>query len=175
MKKLSLFLIAFWPALLSSAQQTSMPEVDLRDIDGNIISSSEIIMPGTSTLVVFWKSSSCKCYDNLEMLQELWDETLRQHGVKMVTICVGCNGSWTQVKTIVNGNDWGFDTYIDVNDDFKRAMSVGEVPCTMLFDEDQNLLCRYNSVCTGSQEFICNNIMNHLNITVTASNYRAGK
>jgi len=175
MKNIALFLLAFWPALWMSAQSTTIPNVDLKDIDGKTVSSSQITQAGSSTLVVFWKSSSSKCCDNLEMLREAWNETLRQKGVKLVAICVDCNGAWGHVKPLVNGNNWDFDTYIDVNGDFKRAMSVGEVPCTMLFDEDQNLVCRYNAVCTGSQDFICENIMEHLNITATASNFKAGK
>jgi len=175
MKKLTLVLIALWPALWMSAQQTAIPEADLRDLDGKIISSTEIIVPGTSTLVVFWKSSSGKCCENLDLLQEAWEETLKHKGIRLVAICVDCTGSWTQVKPIVYGNNWDFDTYIDVNGDFKRAMNVGDVPCSMLFDKDQNLVCRMNSACTGSQEYLCNNIIDHLSTSVTASNFKTGK
>jgi cytochrome c biogenesis protein CcmG, thiol:disulfide interchange protein DsbE len=90
--------------------------------------------------------------------------------VKMVAICVDCNGNWTQVKPIVNGNNWDFETYIDVNGDFKRAMNVGDVPCSMLFDTDQNLVCRMNNACKGSEEFICSSIMEHLNPSTMAVN-----
>jgi cytochrome c biogenesis protein CcmG, thiol:disulfide interchange protein DsbE len=175
MKNIALVLLAFFPSLWMSAQQTSIPDVDLRDIDGNIISSSELTQPGMSTLIVFWDSSSGKCCENLDVLQEAWDETLKQKGVRLVAVCVDCNGAWTQVKPIVNGNGWDFDTYIDVNGDFKRAMSVGDLPCTMLFDRDQNMICRYNATGKGSQEFICENIMDRLNTPATASNYKAGK
>jgi cytochrome c biogenesis protein CcmG, thiol:disulfide interchange protein DsbE len=175
MKNIALVLLAFLPALSVSAQQTSIPNVDLKDIDGKTISASQITQPGTSTVVVFWKSSSGKCCDNLDLLQEAWSETLKQKGVRLVAICVDCNGAWSNVKPLVNGNNWDFDTYIDVNGDFKRAMNIGDVPCTMLFDEDQNLICRYNSACAGSQEFLCENIMDHLNSPVTASNFKTGK
>jgi cytochrome c biogenesis protein CcmG/thiol:disulfide interchange protein DsbE len=175
MKNITLVLLAFWPTLWLSAQQSSIPNVDLRDIDGNIISSSQITQPGTSTMVVFWKSSSNKCCDNLETLAEACDETLRERRVRMVAICVDCNGSWSHVKPLVNGNNWDFETYIDVNGDFMRAVNAGEVPCTMLFDEDQNLICRYNIVCSGSKEFICASILDHINSAVTASNFKVIK
>jgi cytochrome c biogenesis protein CcmG, thiol:disulfide interchange protein DsbE len=175
MKTIAIILIALLPALSLSAQQTAIPNVDLRDINGKIVSSSQITQPGTATLVVFWKSTSGKCCDNLDMLQDAWEETLSLRGVKLVAICVDCNGSWTQVKPIVNGNNWDFDTYIDVNGDLKRAMNVGDVPCTMLFGEDQEMICRYNGACTGSQELICENIINHLNISEAATNYKAQK
>jgi hypothetical protein len=175
MKNITLFLFAFWPALWMSAQQPLIPNVDLRDIDGSIISSSQIAKPGTSTMVVFWKSTNGKSCDDLDILQETWYESLRQKGVRMVAVCIDCNGSWTQVKPIVNGNSWDFDTYIDVNGDFKRAMNVGDVPCTMLFDEDQNLVCRYNTACTDSQEEICRNVLDRLDTYATTSNFEAGK
>lgn len=175
MKKLTLILIALWPALWMSAQPTSIPDVDLRDIDGNIISSLQITEPGTATLVVFWKSTSGKCCENLDMLQEAWNDTLKQRGIRLVAICVDCDGAWTRVKPIVNGNDWEFETYIDVNGDFKRAMSVGDVPCTMLFDRDQALVCRMNSACNGSEEYICSNILNHLDVSTTAANFEVKK
>ena len=172
MKKLALSLIALWPALWMSAQTSSIPAVELRNIDGMIVSSSEITEPGSPTLVVFWKSSSGKCCENLDQLQETWEDSLRHLGVKMVAICVDCNGAWTQVKPIVNGNDWDFDTYIDVNGDFKRAMNVGDLPCSMLFDSDQNLVCRMNSACTGSEEYLCASVLDHLNLAVTADNIK---
>jgi len=170
MKRKTIILMALWPELWMSAQTTSIPAVDLRNIDGKIVSSTEITLPGIPTLVVFWNSTSGKCCENLDKLQETWEDSLRHLGVKMVAICVDCNGNWTQVKPIVNGNDWDFETYIDVNGDFKRAMNVGEVPCSMLFDTDQNLICRMNSACTGSEEFICSSIMEHLNLSAMAVN-----
>ena len=173
MKKITLILVALLPVLWISAQQTSVPKIDLRDCNGKLVSSTQIIQKGTPTLLVFWKSSSTRCCENLEILQGAWDATLRQNGVKMVAICVDCNGTWTQVKPIVNGNNWDFENYVDVNGDFKRAMNVGDVPCTMLFDGDQNMICRYNSGCTGSQEYICKNILEHLNIGSMASNFIA--
>jgi cytochrome c biogenesis protein CcmG, thiol:disulfide interchange protein DsbE len=175
MKTIAIILISLLPVLRLSAQTASIPTVDLRDLNGKIVSSATIAQPGQATLIVFWKSSSGKCCDNLDKLQEAWEETLTRYGVKMVAICVDCNGSWTQVKPIVNGNSWDFDNYVDVNGDFKRAMNVGDAPCTLLFDGSQNQVCRYNGACAGSQEFICNNILEHLNITATAENFQAKK
>ena len=151
------------PALWAASQDNTLPDVDLRDMNGKVVSASTIADSGQATLLVFWKSNSSKCFDNLDNLQEAWIESLRSQGVKMIAICIDCNGSWTQVKPIVDGNAWEFETYIDVNGDFKRAMSVGDGPCSMLFDKDQNLVYWYNSACTGTQEYICQSIMEHLN------------
>ena len=167
MKTITLSLIACLSSLILSAQQ--IPDVNLRDVDGNPVSSLEVSQPGEATLLVFWKSTSGKCCENLENLYEAWTGSLKLRGIKMVAICVDCNGSWSHVKPIVNGNGWDFETYIDVNGDFRRALGVGDVPCSMLFDGNQNLVCRYNSGCTGSSDFICENILNHLALLTSSA------
>jgi hypothetical protein len=162
MKKIALILALSLPLSWIGAQTYNIPDVKLRDMNGFPVSSSQVVQSETATVLIFWRSSSGKCCENLEQMNDAWTEELKQYGVKMVSVCVDCNGSWTQVKPLVDGNGWDFDTYIDVNGDFMRSMCVGDVPCAMLFDKDQNLLCRYNSGCTGGQEFICRNILEHI-------------
>ena len=162
MKKIALILALSLPLTWLGAQSYNIPELELRDLNGFPVSSDQLFLSETATLLVFWESSSGKCCENLEVLNDAWNEELRKQGVQMVAIYADCNGSWTHVRPVVAGNGWDFDVYIDVNGDLKRALSVGELPCAMLFDEDQKLLCRYNSGCTGSQEYICTNIMEHI-------------
>jgi hypothetical protein len=175
MKTISLIIAALLPALCLTAQQAPIPNVDLRDINGKTVSSSTLSEPGVSTMVVFWNISGEQSCDNLETLAESWDETLRHQGIKMVAVCVDCNGSWTSVKPIVNGNGWDFETLIDVNGDLKRAMSVGDEPCAMLFDGRQNLVCRYNSITPANGEYICNNVLEQVDSSITAANFRTAK
>lgn len=172
MKNLALILIASWPGFWMSAQQYPVPDVSLRDLDGKLISASSIVPQGVPTLVIFWKSTDGKYCENLDMYAEAWDATLRYKGIKMVAICTDCNGSWTNLKPLVNGNDWEFETYADVNGDLKRAMNVGEGPCAMLYGHNQDLLYRFSSACTGSEEFICENILNRIEMDMTAANYK---
>jgi hypothetical protein len=95
-------------------------------------------------------------------MNQTWDATLRERGVRLIAVCTDCNGSWSQVRPIVNGRSWEFETYVDVNGDFKRSMCVGEAPCNLLFDGEMHLLCRYNSGCSGTEDFVCENILEHL-------------
>jgi hypothetical protein len=175
MKKTALIIMTIWPVIWLAAQSFPVPEIQMRDIDGSVILSTQMIKSGSSTLMVFWKESDRESYVNIEDLQEAWKEELSQYGVRMVAIYEDTDGSWPRVKPLVNGNGWEFETYIDINGEFRRALNVGDMSCAMLFDENQNLICRYNSACTGGQEFICGKIMDQLNIPSTAENYQAEK
>jgi len=172
MKRITLILSLALSASWLGAQQNNIPDVFMRDLNGCIVTSGQVLQSEKATLLVFWKSSSGKCCENIGLLNDVWTDGLRQEGIRLVAICSDCNGAWTQVRPIVDGNGWEFETYVDVNGDFMRAMCVGQVPCTMLLDKDQNILCRYNSGCTGSQEFICGNILEHLGLSETAFTYQ---
>jgi len=168
MKKSAFLVIVFWLPFLISAQSFFETGINLRDLDGKMVSSREVLRYGKATLVIFWKSSNSRCCDNLENIYEVWSESLIELDVRMVVINIDCNGSWDQVKPIVNGNSWDFETFIDVNCDLKRSMCVGDEPCTMLFNRNNEMVCRFNAACTGSRELICKNLMEHLQEDVTA-------
>ncbi len=158
---ISILLLAFVSFGLK-AQLLAAPPAELKTPDGISISSDAILTPGASVMLVFWKSTSNQCCENLESLQSAWLDSLENKGVKMIAICVDCSGSWSHVKPMIMGRNWSFDTYIDVNGDFKRALGVNALPCTILYDENLHQLCRQNGFCPGSGELICEKIISHL-------------
>ena len=70
MKNLALILIALTPALWASAQQNPGPDMDLKGIDANLISSIPITQPGTPAIMLFRKSSNDKCCYELKLAEE---------------------------------------------------------------------------------------------------------
>jgi len=166
MKTLTILMLLIGSSLWLTAQIKKMPSEALVNLDGTTIMSTKILDTASPTIVVFWKSGNNKCCDNLENLQSIWLDNLQQQGIKMVAICTDCNGSWSNIKPMVYGKNWEFEVYIDPNGNFKRAMNVGDVPTTMLFDQYQQLLCRNNGYCAGDEELICEKINQHIENTV---------
>ena len=170
MKKTLFISLLLLPALWLTAQTDKIPEVKLRDLNGQIISSSQILTPDTPTLLVLWNTSDSKFKEGLEFFNEMWDENLRMEGVNMVAICTDNLGSWSQVKPLINGNGWDFDAYIDVNGDFMRAMNVGAGPYALLIDKQQNILYRYSYYYPVNEDITNVGIASLISRLATASN-----
>jgi len=162
MKKISILLTTFFMITILSAQNGIVPRTDLKTLEGATISTDNIIEPGVVTILVFWKSCNKTCLASLDAMHEVWQDSLEEKGVRMLTVCVDGTGSWNHVRPYVDGNAWEFETYIDVNCDLKRAMNVNNVPCTILLDADQNLICRHDGFCTGSEAMLCDKVQKHL-------------
>ena len=139
---------------VSFAQTNSLLSTDLKTLDGITISSDEAIIPGSQTLLVLWGSGSNQCAQNLENLQDLWFESLKDAGVDFVSVCIDANGYYSKIKPYVYGNGWEFDTYIDVNGDFKRTIGVNELPCTILLDSRNNQIVRYEGFPAESEDIL---------------------
>nr|NQU92162.1 TlpA family protein disulfide reductase [Bacteroidota bacterium] len=163
MKTLSIILLLIGSSIWLTAQTRNIPDVDLKTLDGMSVKSSEILDSDAPTIVFFWKSDCNDCTDNLESMQDAWQGKLQQEGVKMVAVCTDCHGSWGHVKPMAYGKNWEFEIYIDPNGDFKRTMNISDTPCTMLFDEDHNLLGRQTGYCSESEELICEKVIQSLN------------
>ncbi len=144
--------------LTTTSQEAYLASTSIRDANGVSVQSTDILDSGKVTIIVFWQTCNSRCCDNLDNLHEVWKEILAIQGIQMIGICVDALGSYSHVKPMVDGNSWDFETYIDVNCDLKRAMNINAVPCTILLDQQHQLICRYEGICPGNAELLCEKI-----------------
>ncbi len=168
MKTILLFIVLIFSGLSIYAQQIQKPGEELRNLNGDLVLFSDVLKTGHPAVLVFWKSGSSKCCENIETMQSAWLSTLKNEGVNFIAICEDCAGSWSHVKPIVMAKDWDFEVYIDPNGDFKRAMGVTTIPTTILFDAGMKLLCRHPGWCSGNEDLLCTKIIAHLEASKNA-------
>ena len=144
--------------MLVLSQNSSLPEVDLFTLDGTMIKASEISNEGKPMLMVFWKTSDKDGCKQLMMLNDVYNERLREKGIKLVAICVDCKGRIDHVKPIVFGQDIEMEVFVDKNGDLRRAMHVSYIPFTMLFDQQMKIYCKFPGYCASGDDLICNKI-----------------
>jgi len=159
MKALAILIATIIISFTVKAQSTALPDATIKNLDGNSVSIKEIADTKSATVFVFWKSTDQKCRENLESLQAVWEDSLNRSGTKLISICVDCNGSWSHVKPFINGKAYDFETYVDINGDLKRAMNVGTVPCTIVFNKNNEQICRYDNYCAGYEALLCEKLL----------------
>ncbi|MCF8365832.1 MAG: redoxin domain-containing protein [Bacteroidales bacterium] len=159
MKTLAILIVTTLTALTTQAQTTSLPNTGIKTLDGTNVLLNEILDSANSKVFVFWKSSDQKCRENLESLQTVWEDTLGKTNIQLISICVDCNGTWGHVKPYIISKAFDFETFVDVNGDLKRAMSVYSVPCTIVYDKNNRLICRYDNYCVGYEAMLCEKLL----------------
>jgi thioredoxin-related protein len=142
--------LAFFGML--EAQQ--FPEVNLKTLDGKNISSSSIKANGKPLIICFWKSCCPTNEKMLESLSEVYEDWQDEFGIKIYAVSVDDSRTSAKIKPLVNGKGWELDFLQDINSDFKRALSVGNVPHIIIYNSKGELISQMSGFQNGYEQEI---------------------
>jgi cytochrome c biogenesis protein CcmG, thiol:disulfide interchange protein DsbE len=152
MKKLLLgiLLIAGFQAA-AQEKQAGLPNVTLKDLQGNTVNIAELASEGKPLIVSFWATWCTPCKKELTNYADLYEDWQADFGVKVVAISIDDARNTAKVKSYVNGVKWPFQVLLDPNEDMKRSLNFQTVPFTILIDKDGNIVYRHNSYVEGDE------------------------
>lgn len=156
MKKL-IFLLAFIGiGTLSFAQdnptKTDVPAVNVKDIDGKPFNTSSIQNDGKPIIIDFWATWCKPCVASLNAMSEEYAKWQEETGVKIYAVSIDDSRTMSSVAPFVAGKGWDFFIILDPNSDFRRAMSVNNVPHTFLIDGNGKIVMQRNTYTPGDDE-----------------------
>ena len=114
--------------------------------------SSAIKNDGKPIIVSFWSTTCKPCIRELNTIKEVYGDWQSETGVKLVAISVDDSRNAPRVKPFVDGNEWEYEIYIDINQDLKREMNVVNVPHTFIINGKGEIVWQHTSFVEGSEE-----------------------
>jgi thiol-disulfide isomerase/thioredoxin len=151
MKTTSLLGIFLLFALLTSAQDSTIPASNVRSLDGKDFNTSEFSNDGKPMIINFWATWCAPCKKELNNIAEVYEDWIDETGVKLIAVSIDDARSQSRVLPYVNGSSWDYEVYIDTNQEFKRAMGVNNVPHTFLVDGQGNVVYQHNNYAPGDE------------------------
>ncbi|HEY4800702.1 MAG TPA: TlpA disulfide reductase family protein [Bacteroidia bacterium] len=120
-----------------------IPSVDLKSLEGKTINSSTFSNGGKPIIISFWATWCSPCKKELNTIAEVYDDWKKETGVKLIAIAIDDSKSSANVAPYVNSKGWEYESYLDVNSDFKRAMNVNMPPHTFIVDGNGNIVWQH--------------------------------
>jgi thiol-disulfide isomerase/thioredoxin len=152
MKKLLFGLLLFTGFNVSAQEQlASLPNVNLKDLQGNTINISELATEGKPLIISFWATWCTPCKKELSNYADLYEDWQSDFGVEVVAISIDDARNTAKVKSYVNGVKWPFLVLLDPNEDMKRSLNFQTVPFTILIDKAGKIIYRHNSYVEGDE------------------------
>ncbi len=158
MNKLFLLSLTLFLGMALSAQESKtdkilfkMPSVNVVDLNGKKINTSELTNNGKPYIISFWATWCKPCVKELTTISDVYQEWQEETGVKIIAVSIDDSRSSNQVKTLVNGKNWEYEVLLDPNSDFKRAMNVNAVPHTFIVNGKGEIVWQHTSFSEGSE------------------------
>ncbi|WP_396168537.1 TlpA family protein disulfide reductase [Flavobacterium sp.] len=130
MKKLLLLLLFVG---LHSFSQKNLPDLNLSTLDGKKVSLKNDFAEKDKLYVFsFWASWCGPCINELDEMNELQAEWKKTISFEVIAVATDDSRTQKRVKPLVNGKEWEYTILLDTNQDFKRALSIVNIPYTIV-------------------------------------------
>ena len=152
MKKAIVYLAAILLLASFGDDARKIPSVDLKTLEGKSINSSKFSNEGKPMIISFWATWCSPCKKELNTIAEVYGDWKKETGVKLIAIAIDDSKSSNNVAPYVNSKGWEYESYLDVNSDFKRAMNVNMPPHTFIVDGKGNIVWQHVGFKEGDEE-----------------------
>jgi peroxiredoxin len=130
MKKLQLLLLFIG---LNTFAQKQLPDLSLFNLDGKSVSlKNDYAEKDKIYIFSFWATWCTPCISELEEMNDLQETWKKDVNFEIIAVSTDDSRTQKRVKPLVNGKGWNFNVILDINQDFKRAMSIVNIPYTIV-------------------------------------------
>lgn len=157
-KLLSFILLGFLGFGMMAQEKSDLPNITLKNLDGESVNVSEISNDGKPFVMTFWATWCGPCVKEHNALTDVYDDWVEETGVKIVSVSIDDSRSSARIKPFVEGKGWPFEIILDVNKELARAMNVVNPPHTFLFDGNGKVVWQHTGYLEGGEEDVYNEI-----------------
>lgn len=153
MKKLFILsFIALGVLFTQSFKQTKrLPDVKLKDINGNEKNVSDYGKTGRITIISLWATWCKPCIQEINAINDLMDTWKTKYNVDLVAVSIDNARTSGKVKPFVTSQGWDFDVLLDGNEELKQKLSAPSVPYMVLIDKNGNIVDEHNGYLAGDE------------------------
>ena len=129
----------------------NLPNVVLKDIEGNAVQTTSKVQRDGPTVFCFWATWCSPCKRELNNYAELYEDWMDETGVKIVAVSIDDQRSVNRVAPYVNSVGWEFDVLLDPNREFARSLNVNNVPHTFVVNSQGAVVWSHNNYADGDE------------------------
>jgi peroxiredoxin len=154
MKKIIFF---FFISILGYSQN-QMPNIELNAISGESVNLSTDFNEVDKLYVFsFWATWCAPCINELEAIHKkyaTWKESLN---IEIIAVSIDDSKTHKRVKPFLKGKGWTYNVLLDSNQELKRALSIVNVPYTIVV-KNSKIVYVSNGYSQGSEEELFNKL-----------------
>jgi peroxiredoxin len=123
--------------------------------DGKVLNSSEILKSnGKPTVVLFWLTTCVPCRYEMKAIHEKYEGWTEEADFNLIAISTDFQKNYESFVKKVNESGWKWDTYNDVNREFRHVLpgELNGLPQTFIFDKNGEIVYHKRKYRSGDED-----------------------
>ncbi|MES2748069.1 MAG: TlpA disulfide reductase family protein [Bacteroidota bacterium] len=113
--------------------QNNLPDLNLTTLEGKSVSlKNEFNEKDKLYVFSFWATWCAPCINELDELNDVQEEWKKEANFEIIAVSTDDSRTQKRVKPLINGKEWNYKILLDTNQDFKRALSIVNIPYTIV-------------------------------------------
>jgi peroxiredoxin len=139
--------------------QKQMPNIELQSIAGKTYNLNSDFSDNDKLYIFsFWATWCAPCINELEAIHKKYPSWKEKLDCEIVAISIDDSKTLKRVKPFLNGKGWTYDVLLDSNQELKRALSIVNVPYTIVV-KNNKIVYVSNGYSQGSEEELFNKLL----------------
>ena len=138
----------------SDQEQSTLPSIELKKLNGASFNSTEIFNDGKPVVILVWEISCKPCLQEFDNISKHYRQWQQETGVKIVAISIDDNRNYNKVGQMVRSKGWPYEFYQDKNQDIKRAMGIQVCPYSLILDRERKVVWRKAGYAPGDEAIL---------------------
>ena len=155
MKNKLLLLLLF---TASAYAQKEMPGVTIKSENNKAYNVKDDFAEKDKLYVFcFWATWCVPCINELDAINQNYSEWSKELSLEVVAVSIDDARTQKRVKPLLNGKKWPYTVLLDANQDLKRALSVANVPYTVVV-KNKKIVYIHNGYSQGGENELYNKL-----------------
>ncbi len=129
-------------------------DITVRDKNDKHYKSNDIFSKDKPTVVLFWLTTCPPCKIEMAQIKKKYAGWKEEADFDLVAISTDFEKNYPRFVEMVNQNEWEWETYHDMNREFRKVLPGGlnGLPQTFVFDKDGNIAYHKRKYKTGDED-----------------------
>jgi cytochrome c biogenesis protein CcmG, thiol:disulfide interchange protein DsbE len=131
--------------------QKSIPDVDVKTLDGKTVNVRDYISKGKITVLSFWATWCSPCKKELDAISEVYEGWQKDYNVQVLAITIDTQRDLAKVKPMVATKEWDYTILSDAPGQLKNALNFQSIPQMYLIDQKGVVVYEHTGYLPGDE------------------------
>lgn len=131
-------------------------DIPLKDIEGNVVSSNELLKTGKPTVILFWLTTCAPCHLEMSQIKKKYAGWKEEGDFNLYAISTDFSKNYEKFVSQVNQKQWPWEAYNDVNREFRKVMEGGlnGLPQSFILDKKGQVVYHKRKYRMGDEDVL---------------------